>query len=534
MEIAIIGAGPRGLSALHAVAAEVTAPLRVHLFGALDDAGARVIGQGTPFYPDQPGFSRLNAHSKIVDTFAVDRQQAADGFTGERAQHGHRAPHPIVGMSFDEWSDEPGEDFPPRRKVGRYFSYAADVVINALPANIDLVEHRKALAVGGEPGAWAVTCPDGVVNVPELLLTMGHADHARTPLTAQDITHIADCLVTDPYPVSNLDDIAPGSRVATRGAGLTFVDVALALTEGRGGQFSADGRRYTPSGREPEILATNRDGAFPDAKPPLDVVLNDIPARRWEAARAAIMRSLDLGELMDALRELTVDVLRARGFSDPDQAYDAVMAGPQPGPGRARERLAEAVDAARGEGEIPARIVMSETWQEVMAEIGRRVEGEIFPAKQWKEFKRAYGLVKKSSYGPPLINSQKILTLVETGLIDTRHLDAGIDALELPERVDVFVDCVLPPAGFWPGAYPALAQIEDYLSVWSGKNVDRVGVRVDAAGSVLDAQEVPIPGLAAIGRMTEDWVIDNDNLDALAHPHMRLWARRIARLAQDR
>jgi hypothetical protein len=44
-----------------------------------------------------------------------------------------------------------------------------------------------------------------------------------------------------PYPVDRwleAGPIAPGAVVAVRGFALTFIDLALALTEGRGGSFA--------------------------------------------------------------------------------------------------------------------------------------------------------------------------------------------------------------------------------------------------------------------------------------------------------
>lgn len=519
MDIAIIGAGPRGLSALYSLSRAVTDPVTVHLFGARDD-GADVVGIGTPYSPDQPLFSRLNGHSSVVDPFKAHRGDD-DG---------------SLGLSFDDWArvnghEEFADDFPPRKLVGEYFQYAAGVIRGGLPEHVELREYERAQAVGGEPGAWTIDHEGGQLRVPELLLTVGHATVPPSPLTDEDVNQPDGVVIPMPYPLSKLDGISAGDAVATRGAGLTFVDVVLELTEGRGGTFSDDAREFTPSGREPEVIwATNHDGVFPDSKPPFGAVAELVSAERWEEAKMAVAQSPTLEDMLEAVRAAAVDALAAQGTSEPD-AYDAAIAAPEPRPGLARERLAESVASARGEIPIPARQIVTETWQILMSTMIRRVSNRIFAPEDWEAFMAGFGAVGISSYGPPLVNAQKMLTLVDAGLIKVELLDKAIDAEDFPFEVDAFVDCVLPPAGFWRGAYPELEGIEDLLITWADEQVERTGVRTDGAGSVLDANEAPIPGLAAVGRINEDWTVEMDNLDVTAHPFILGWADRIARMA---
>ena len=66
-----------------------------------------------------------------------------------------------------------------------------------------------------------------------------------------------------PYPVAQYVDKLPvDSTVAIAGMGLVGVDVAIALTVGRGGKFveNGNGLRYVPSGREPLVQMFSRSG----------------------------------------------------------------------------------------------------------------------------------------------------------------------------------------------------------------------------------------------------------------------------------
>lgn len=520
MDIAIVGAGPRGLAAVYSLGREVEGAIRIHLFGAVEE-GEDVLGIGTPYSPKQPEFSRLNAHSSILDLFGAYRHTDLP-----------------VGLTFDEWAraenhGELANNYPPRAFVGRYFHYCADFVRQTLPSHIKVHEYGRALAITGEPGAWTIAHAQGEITVPELLLTVGHASSPASPLTDEDVNQPAGTVIPIAYPLHNLAGIDAGSTVATRGAGLTFVDVVLSLTEGRGGQFSDDGRTYTPSGREPEcIWATNIDGIFPDSKPPHRAVHDLLPDERWETAKAAVAQSTTLSEMLETIRSIALEAMAMQGNTDPDM-YRKAMSSPQPAPGLAVDRLTESIAAARREIPLPARQVATETWQELMPAIIRRVSNRIFSSEEWGQFTALYAVVADSSYGPPLINAQKVLTLVEQGLIKIELLDQAIDAEKFPFEVDAFVDCVLPPAGIWPGAYEELAEIENYLLLWAGQNVERSGVRIDDSGSVLDGNEAPIKGLAAVGRMNEDWSIDMDNLNVTDHPFILGWAKRIARAVAD-
>lgn len=79
---------------------------------------------------------------------------------------------------------------------------------------------------------------------------------------------VSDCKIKNhrtgyystPYPLDQLDDITPDSRVLVQGLGLAAYDVLSQLTYGRGGKFTEnDGQlRYNSSGLEPNIAFFSR------------------------------------------------------------------------------------------------------------------------------------------------------------------------------------------------------------------------------------------------------------------------------------
>ncbi|HEY5196636.1 MAG TPA: hypothetical protein VIJ51_06370, partial [Solirubrobacteraceae bacterium] len=153
----------------------------------------------------------------------------------------------------------------------------------------------------------------------------------------------------------------------------------------------------------------------------------------------------------------------------------------------------------------------------------------------WPAFRRLAAALERISFGPPPINAAKLLALVEAGRVDLTHVrggrlvgDRGISVL-CTERgrieVDAVVDAVLPGPGAGPGQNALLRRLIDdgHARVAPGRR----GIEVTPDGSCRRADGSAAPGLAAIGRPTEDSVIGNDTLSRTLHPGPDLWARRI-------
>lgn len=539
MKVAIVGAGPRGTAALGALANCVTRPITVHLFGALDDDGNLIAGHGTPFSPDQPHFSRLNARSAIVDQFgdfrpepvAPDAANPSGEPAGERDNADARSTAARVGDNFDAWAADNApewvDSFPPRAVVGQYMSHAYRQIRDSLPEHIELHEHGRASKVSGEPGRWRITTGMQTFVADELLLAVGHAERGPNELA---VSEHAELVIPHAYPVSVLDQISAQATVAVRGAGLTFIDVALALTEGRGGSFSDDGTQYTGVANQPAtIYPLGLEGIFLDVKPDLDQIEALIPAGTLSDARARISRARKLSTIMDTIRSLTESIYEKEGMANPHTVFDAVVAGPQPSAGNARATLAESLAAFTADRSLTARAIFAGVILKLYGQIVNRVSGREWDGEDWATFSSWMALASSYGFGPPPANARKILTLIDAGIIDCSWLDDGVDARDLPQRVDAMVDAVLAPSGYWPEAYPALTELAPYLDTWADPTdpTKRSGVRTNDNAYVVDANLEPIAGLAAVGRMTDDWIIGLDSLNAALHPHITNWARAI-------
>lgn len=264
--IAIVGMGPRGISVLErlAVRAAERAGRRVHVF-AIDRIE---VGAGRVWRTDQPDWLTMNTIAGQVTMYSGGRDGGPD-----RAGH---------GPSLAEWlarDPDPrlaaiGPDgFAPRVVYGRYLRDVCRNIAARLPEGMRVEEvaaHVTAVRRLGD-GSLALDLETGAgparLRADHVVLATGHplieptgagreftrfaADHPRLSYIAGDSA--ADMA---------LEKIDRTETVGILGMGLTFYDVVLSLTVGRGGRFEHTGRglRYKPCGDEPAIVAGSRSG----------------------------------------------------------------------------------------------------------------------------------------------------------------------------------------------------------------------------------------------------------------------------------
>ena len=491
MRIGIVGAGPRGLFAVERLWAHLPSDAHVDvvLFDPQDP------GVGAAYATDQPPHLRLNVTSAVV----------SGAWPGE-----HTVP------SFDRWrvangESEPLEPFPPRARVGEYLRWFWTWLTDHTPEGATLTHRAAAVtAVERADEGWLVNGDP----FDEVLLATGHEASWPGKLSG-------DGVIPAVFPVAKWlteDRVPAGSRVAIRGAALTFIDAALTLTEGRGGRFDGDwrtGLTYQASGREPSVIwPIARSGRWMDPKPQ--------PGTAPATADPAVM---DRGrrEVLDApSRDEALAVVARTAVAlggDPDEV-NALM-GPVDGDPTTmlRERLAALT------GEPGSAWALGHAWRGLYDGLRERFEGT---DGDFASFARLAGLLERVAFGPPPINAAKIVALIDGGVIDPRSLtDGSLDGATpegLPGEPDVVIDAVLAPPGVVEGSLTGSLVERGVLMSPPGRR----GVAVGPDASALTADGQPIPGLACIGRATEDVVIGNDTLNRSLHPAVDGWARRIA------
>jgi hypothetical protein len=274
-ELAIVGAGPRGVCVLERLSANAPGLLGaqrlvVHLIDPFPP------GPGRVWRHEQSPLLRMNSMAEDVTMFTDDTV---------------RMEGPVrPGPSLSEWVDAvrtgtleaevpahlraefdgmASTAFPTRRLQSLYLDWVYRRVLDELPAGIEVREHRaRAVRLSGdEPQrVWLEGAREPLV-VDATLLTVGHLD-AEPDAGEAELAAFAERYGLDYYRAGYTADVdysavPAGETVLVRGFGLAFVDLMLLLTEGRGGRFTerpCGGLEYRPSGAEPVLHIGSRRG----------------------------------------------------------------------------------------------------------------------------------------------------------------------------------------------------------------------------------------------------------------------------------
>ncbi|MFD7022039.1 FAD/NAD(P)-binding protein [Promicromonospora sukumoe] len=537
LRVVVVGAGPKALFALE--------QLRAHVDDtrAADRIAVTVVdpgpepGTGRAYATDQPSLLRLNVDARILDAPAGDRLPSFPEWVART--------HPAL-------ADEP---FPPRAVVGRYLRERWDRLSAGPPAGWIRVRRARVTALRREHQGWMVTAvgPDAAGEhlgpFDEVLVATGHAERHRGALAER--WRAPQPLVPSALPVAPLlgpDVVPPASRVVVRGGALTFLDVALALTEGRGGRFTETGGAALAHHRgaaEPAvILPTTRHGLLLDAKPdprrplaaPVLAVLDRARARLWSlGADAPVDRVLDgvAATAAEVLRVVRPDTTDARS-----QVDDTLRTGAEPdllpGPGRAATALTRSVEVARGSRSPGPAWALGRTWSALYPQVTAALRDSSADRQAWGRFRAAAGVLERFAFGPPLVTARKLLGMVGSGTVDLSAVDRSVridgDGVHgLPDGSpppDLVIDAVLSPPGVVDVRDDLIEQLrtDGLVSLRPGRR----GVRVDEAGTSCDAHGAPVTGLALLGRPTEDHVIGHDTLNRHLHGEISRWALRVA------
>lgn len=501
--IAIIGAGPRALAALEALARLRPATLSVDLFEPLAEPGA-----GPNFAPDQSALCLLNLPLRALNL----------------------PPAPLGFPPLQDWLAEPdGERYPARAEVGAYLAARWQALAASAPFLLRLNPMAVRHAEPGADGWWLHAGAARHGPYAALLLTQGQPSSRPDEQLARWQDHAAQSGATlmPAYPAEALLSAAQGwagKSVAIRGLGLATLDVLRLLTLGAGGTFRDGG--YRASGHEPaRILPFSRDGLPPWPKPAngdLDRRLAPDPAedRAFAEALAQALRQADpVPVLCEALIPAARRILDQTGAPASTAAlrdwlqHERDAPGSQ-GPQDARALLDQGIAMAEGSAPPDAGYVIGQLWRHWQPLLRRGFD----PAPPAPETAAALlGFdepLKRYAYGPPIGAARNLRALMRAGLVDLRAAeDPAVllvpDGWQLVEgdasaRAGVMIDAVLPG--------PDLARVEDPLLA-ALRDAGRVRTRGKGLGVAITPDGgTGTPGLAMLGRMTLGSVIAPDSI----------------------
>lgn len=501
MHIGIIGGGPRALWAVELLVSLARRPTAPHI--TIDLWDPQDPGAGWVYRADQPLCWRLNAPASIVTTAAGD---------------------------LTDWMDErglPKENFPPRAVVGQFLSESWGYVVASVPDNVQ-INHRKQKVETVDPaegGRWVI---NGGEEVDRLLIATGHAWQWDGALSEAE----AGTPVVRPYGAPGLETIGAGDRVCVRGAALTFIDVCLALTEGRGGRFveqagtgagarsgaGTSGLRYEPSGEEPaEIVVYSRSGRFMEVKPEPGSALHNLPIPSAEALSDEIRGAKDVMTIRRALSVASGELLtQAGGSADAEAIADiaAVLDGTDGSDDPVRD-LRRSLDVVRGLAQPSAAWAVGEAWRRLYPAIVERMS-----YRHLDGFAELARRLERVGFGPPAVTSARVLALINEGLVRVAdgpragEEPSALDAAATADAADVTVDAVIPPPGVQPGTIVSDLVARGVIgrTPWGTLDLNR------------DATVPGHPSLAVVGRDAEGTVLGHDTLNRTMHPELKKWS----------
>ncbi|MEU7553459.1 FAD/NAD(P)-binding protein [Streptomyces sp. NPDC044571] len=277
IQVAIIGAGPRGLSVLERLCAnERRSPAHSAVTVHVVDPSAP--GAGQVWRPDQSQHLLMNTVASQITVYTDDSV---------------RTEGPIEpGPSLYEWAQDIAgsgdadaatlaearrlgpNTYPTRAFYGSYLRATFERVVQGAPDHVTVEVHRsRAVAMAdthGTPGGkQGVRLEDGtrLNKLDAIVMAQGHVPARLTPREAKTaslarIHHLTYITPANPADL-DLKTVKPGENVLLRGLGLNFFDHMALFTAGRGGAFvrGEDGRlSYRPSGNEPVMYASSRRG----------------------------------------------------------------------------------------------------------------------------------------------------------------------------------------------------------------------------------------------------------------------------------
>ncbi|MEV7003117.1 FAD/NAD(P)-binding protein [Streptomyces sp. NPDC093982] len=259
--VAIVGTGPRGIAVLerltHHLSRSPGGPRpRVVLIDAVQ------LGAGRVWRTDQPPWLLMN-------TVVGELTMAPDGAA--------LCPLPSFAAWLDaqdgaEYAALGPNDCAPRHVYGHYLRHVYTEVVRSLRVHADVTETTgrvTALTRSGSRHRLQIQADggEGHIEADAVVLATGHSPAPRQDTVAGLARVAADHpwllhFAGDAVAEFELDAIPAQADVGVLGLGLSFYDLLLSLTVGRGGEFR---RRegvleYQPSGKEPVLYAGSRSG----------------------------------------------------------------------------------------------------------------------------------------------------------------------------------------------------------------------------------------------------------------------------------
>lgn len=562
--VAIVGGGPKGVYAIERLASwwQHHFPERCIDMVVFNETDA--FASGPNYDPTQPDYLLMNYPLGRVSFWTDEPHQLVSDRPSLREflMTHSRNTHHVVDA----------EDYTTRALTGAYLQHSLVQVIKSLPGTIRLhliKDTVNSIEVSGPHNVTIGTGSGVYSGFSEVLCCTGHSyrfpESENAAISQKDIFPV--------YPVSNLEaaDLSDNTLLI-RGLGLSFVDALLALTVGRGGTFyRCKGRMcYRRSGNEPRMVyAFSRTGLpmIPRQKEPLNIPLRYCtPAFFQNLSKQAGKVDFE-AEVLPLMAkefryryarlysrfsgkhhpsELTSEELELRlkavdsSFASLD--IEEFLSSPlREGNlhGQIREYMEATVYPYAECVAQRARLALTSLWREISPHFSRVYAFGKLTGHSQRLFDTAYRpSLQRLSYGPPQVSMEKIIALIDSGLLDLSlavdpqiYYDPGTAKVHATSRTgnlqiqaDRLIDARVPGPGNISSQPPYIQRLVQSVGAafFCNQQYQTGCLELTAQGQLAVA-----PSISFYGTPTEGCTFDNESLSRQNNNLLTPWTQNL-------
>ena len=563
--VAIIGCGPRGLSALeslYSVASASDIVPNVIVFERTEHPGA-----GQVWDPEQSQCNWLNVSERAVDIPQRKEIRIMDFIIPEFPNFQR-----WIGYFEKEHPETEPDKFGMRVQLGEYLSQRfrsiADVleklgVMTYIEGEVDYADVKDDHVIINILGGKSFTSNEAV-------LTIGHQPIEFDEQLAQWQNRAIQLdgveLFTQPYPLNRIlksKGLSPESSVAIRGFGLAMMDVVRALTQGRGGTFKILNKetrkmQYLPSGQEPKsILPFSLDG-LPMASKPVNkkIDMYYVPSKeQLERYKTSVHEAIHKGEvpqttafLIDAIaplvsqkflalnekaleHDLTEGEIQSVAKSwllDGNYEHEFILSKKIP----AEKTMERFVGMANGTEKVSLDFCSGHVWRHCQPTMYDLISFAPLSDELIAEIVALDERLKRYSYGPPIDSLQQLLALIRASILSFDFVkDPEIELSEKGWQIgkegkrqiaNIMVNSVLDAPQILKVVSPLPKSLLNESEVEPLH--DDLGIRTDETGLVETENDNGKNRIAVLGRLAKGTLIGVDAIAECFGKRSRLWA----------
>ena len=545
--VAIIGAGPRGLTALEALVEATSGTphggeLSILL---LQQQGPK--GAGPNHDPAQSEANWINISERAMD---IPGRPAISGSLTIPAFPGY---HDWAALDVTDKTQP--DTFPPRAKLGTYLMERYESIARTL-RNTGVLRELETTVTDIKPGDKVIELftPDETYHVQEVLVCAGHQPVKPDKQLATWLQTDQDAQVSlfaEPYPVEEIvADLRPPVTVALRGYGLTMIDVirAIAMRHGSFERNEDSGRlSYVPDHEVSiTLIPFSKDGLPPVPKPfnalvdgmyapsdtQLDALMSDVDhiihrgvgdqalAVVHRIGRLAVSKFAEItGQEVDDPQALVSGVWNYMMDQVPHHTCTNLEQSPA-------ELMANFVAMANGEVLPTLDFTLGQVWRHCHPTLYKLLDHSSLPDAAVVDFVGYDERMKQYTYGPPVESIEQLLALYDHGMLQLQYVkDPEIDITHKgwvlksgsEELIaTVMVNTVLAD----PDVAATTTDLINALCGMHGVSVyDQLGFKTDPAGCIATDQR-----LCVLGRLSKGSVLGTDAILECFNDQPRRWA----------